>query len=99
MTGIYHCSMCGKMYHGTELQELGKMGKYFLYLGDIRESHEIICPDCQYRWNRMSEDEKFDALNEDGGMRHEEESENLVLEGSSDRLEHRSADLRTDLDT
>lgn len=62
MTGVYHCSMCGKMYHGTELQELGKMGKYFLYLGDIRESHEIICPDCLDRWNRMSEDEKFDAL-------------------------------------
>lgn len=62
MTGVWHCSMCGETYTKAELRTLEKMGEDFLHLGDTAESNEIICPDCRYRWDRMSEDEKFDAL-------------------------------------
>lgn len=62
MSKVWQCSMCGERFSSPDLIEFREMKEDFMHLGDVRESLEIICPDCLDRWNRMSEDEKFDAL-------------------------------------
>ena len=62
MSKVWQCSVCGETYTADDLDELEETGEAFTVLGDPAESDQMICPDCLDRWNRMSEDEKFDAL-------------------------------------